>query len=51
MCRALGDGATPALGVGLLDGAHLLVGLGVLDGNYRGGLGLHGRRRRLNKNT
>ena len=33
MCRALGDGAAPALGVGLLDGAHLIVGLvAVLDG-------------------
>ncbi len=33
MCRALGDGAAPALGVSLLDGAHLLVGLvAVVDG-------------------
>ena len=56
MCRALGDGAAPALGALLVDGLvdglgrGRLVGLGaVLDGQDRGGLGLDGRRRRLGR--
>ena len=44
MCRALGDGAAPAIGALLVDGLVDGLGRGLLVGlgQDRGGLGLHG---------